>query len=164
MSLTPAQKRLKKARTLVHQDLQYHHTVLDPQSENKMIWTATIQGPNESPFQGGKFKIKLIFPDKYPFLPCKIVFVTKIFHPQIINGEEFHLDMNCLDCGNFGPFVNANHVLLDLYVFLKTPCFETSCCEKKMKFSEEYRKGFNEIAKKWTQKCAGEQPQTGSMN
>jgi len=47
------------------------------------IWEVTIPGPIDSPFEGGKFLIKIILPDDYPnTLPtCK--FITKVFLPNI---------------------------------------------------------------------------------
>uniref|UniRef100_A0A1A9WK58 UBC core domain-containing protein n=1 Tax=Glossina brevipalpis TaxID=37001 RepID=A0A1A9WK58_9MUSC len=42
-----------------------------------------IAGPPGTPYEGGKFKLEVIMPERYPLEPPKIRFVTKIWHPNI---------------------------------------------------------------------------------
>ena len=46
-------------------------------------WEITIPGPVDTPFEGGKFLIKIILPDDYPNTPPTCYFLTKVFHPNI---------------------------------------------------------------------------------
>ena len=46
-------------------------------------WNLIIDGPEGTPFVGGKFTVNLDFSDGYPFKPPKIKFVTKIYHPNV---------------------------------------------------------------------------------
>ena len=45
-----------------------------------------IQGPTGSPYAGGSFKLEILVPDRYPFEPPKIRFITPIYHPNIDSG------------------------------------------------------------------------------
>ena len=39
-----------------------------------------IAGPQDSPFEGGTFKLELFLPKKYPMAAPKVRFMTKIYH------------------------------------------------------------------------------------
>lgn len=43
----------------------------------------SFQGPPETPYEGGTFKIDIIIPSEYPFRPPKMKFKTKIWHPNV---------------------------------------------------------------------------------
>jgi ubiquitin-protein ligase len=40
-------------------------------------------GPPGTCYEGGKFKAELLLPDDYPMSPPKVIFDTKIYHPNI---------------------------------------------------------------------------------
>lgn len=44
---------------------------------------ATIRGPEQTAFVGGKFRVKLVISHDFPQSPPKAFFQTKIFHPNI---------------------------------------------------------------------------------
>lgn len=50
---------------------------------NVYSWTATIAGPQDTPYAGGLFDMALEFPVEYPFKGPKIKFHTRIYHPNI---------------------------------------------------------------------------------
>ena len=43
----------------------------------------TIHGPLETVYEGGVFDIDIVIPKQYPFEPPKMMFITKIWHPNI---------------------------------------------------------------------------------
>ena len=43
----------------------------------------TINGPLETVYEGGVFDIDIVIPKQYPFEPPKMMFITKIWHPNI---------------------------------------------------------------------------------
>ena len=49
---------------------------------------AIIKGPEETPFLGGSFHMKLVLSDEYPNSPPRGFFLTKIYHPNVAaNGD-----------------------------------------------------------------------------
>lgn len=52
-------------------------------SDNIYKWTATILGPEQTPYAEGVFNLELDFSDNYPFRPPKVRFITKTYHPSI---------------------------------------------------------------------------------
>ncbi|TFJ83721.1 hypothetical protein NSK_004825 [Nannochloropsis salina CCMP1776] len=64
-----------------------------PQEDNIRLWHAIIQGPGETPFEGGTFELRIEVGTDYPIRPPVIRFVTHIFHPNI----HFETGEICLD-------------------------------------------------------------------
>ena len=46
-------------------------------------WKAYLKGPSDSVYEGGVFQIDIKIPEKYPYLPPKMQFDTKIWHPNM---------------------------------------------------------------------------------
>ena len=67
--------------------------VLAPDGENLYRWSATLRGPEETPFETGTFVVRFVVPESYPLAPPKASFVTKIFHPNV----HFRTGEICLD-------------------------------------------------------------------
>lgn len=42
-----------------------------------------IAGPEGTAYEGGMFNAELYLPDEYPMVPPKVLFRTKIFHPNM---------------------------------------------------------------------------------
>ncbi|KAH0465403.1 hypothetical protein IEQ34_005506 [Dendrobium chrysotoxum] len=51
--------------------------------ECMLHWKVTIFGPEDSPYAGGAFDVDVDIPVDYPYSHPKIIFETKIFHPNI---------------------------------------------------------------------------------
>eukprot|EP01023_Acetabularia_acetabulum_P058728 TRINITY_DN6976_c0_g1_i3.p1 TRINITY_DN6976_c0_g1~~TRINITY_DN6976_c0_g1_i3.p1 ORF type:complete len:288 (+),score=41.77 TRINITY_DN6976_c0_g1_i3:54-917(+) len=50
--------------------------------------SAKIRGPENTPYEGGEFRVRLFLPAEYPAQPPKAVFLTRIFHPNVAtNGD-----------------------------------------------------------------------------
>ncbi|KAK8599916.1 hypothetical protein V6N12_049783 [Hibiscus sabdariffa] len=64
-----------------------------PVAEDMFHWQATIMGPPDSPYAGGVFLVTIHFPPGYPFIPPKVAFRTKVFHPNINSNGSICLDI-----------------------------------------------------------------------
>lgn len=54
-----------------------------PISEDDLFkWECLIQGPEDTPYEGGVFIAELVFPKDYPLMPPKMKFVNDIWHPN----------------------------------------------------------------------------------
>ena len=42
-----------------------------------------MSGPVDSPYEGGLFDLELFLPENYPMVAPKVLFRTKIYHPNI---------------------------------------------------------------------------------
>ncbi|KAF2429295.1 ubiquitin-conjugating enzyme E2 H [Tothia fuscella] len=52
-------------------------------NDNMQEFYVRFKGPEETPFQGGNWKIHVEIPDQYPYKSPSIGFVNRIFHPNI---------------------------------------------------------------------------------
>lgn len=54
-----------------------------PLDENNFFeWEALVQGPENTPFEGGIFPATLTFPKDYPLSPPTMKFTCDMFHPN----------------------------------------------------------------------------------
>jgi ubiquitin-protein ligase len=82
-------------------------------------------GPPGTCYEGGKFKAELLLPDDYPMSPPKVIFDTKIYHPNI-GKQKINLDnlgRICLDIlkKNWSPALQMKSVLLSIQSLLAEP-------------------------------------------
>lgn len=42
-----------------------------------------VQGPQDTPFEGGTFEVAITVPEQYPLVPPTMRYKTKIFHPNV---------------------------------------------------------------------------------
>mmetsp|Transcript_11597 Transcript_11597/g.27566 ORF Transcript_11597/g.27566 Transcript_11597/m.27566 type:complete len:173 (-) Transcript_11597:43-561(-) len=61
--------------------------------DNMLLWNATIIGPDESPWEGGIFSLRLQFPEAYPDKPPKVRFTCEMFHPNVYPDGTLCLDI-----------------------------------------------------------------------
>jgi ubiquitin-conjugating enzyme E2 N len=55
----------------------------EPSEGNPRHFYVKIAGPGQTPYEGGLFNAELFLPDEYPMVPPKVLFRTKIYHPNI---------------------------------------------------------------------------------
>eukprot|EP00899_Mesostigma_viride_P022667 jgi/Mesvir1/3585/Mv12047-RA.1 len=81
--------------------------------------TGYIEGPRDTPYEGGLFEVDIKLTDSYPYEAPKVQFVTKVWHPNVSsqNGAI------CLDIlkDQWSPAQTIKSVLLSLQAFLASP-------------------------------------------
>ena len=90
----------------------------EPFSDNVRHFNITLNGPVDSAYEGGVFKLELFLPEDYPMSPPKVVFNTKIYHPNIDR-----LGRICLDIlkDKWSPALQIRTVLLSIQALLSAP-------------------------------------------
>lgn len=46
-----------------------------------------MNGPKNTPYSRGVFKLSVSIPERYPFVPPLVKFITPIYHPNIDRGK-----------------------------------------------------------------------------
>ena len=112
-----AAKRITKELADLHSDPPANCSA-GPEGDDIFHWTATLMGPEGTPYHGGIFYLNITFPANYPFKPPKIHFVTKIYHPNINSGGGI-----CLDIlkDQWSPALTISKVLLSICSLLNDP-------------------------------------------
>ncbi|KAK7215125.1 hypothetical protein V2G26_003128 [Clonostachys chloroleuca] len=55
-----------------------------PVTEDDLLhWECLIQGPEDTPFEGGVFPAELRFPKDYPLAPPSMKFLVDMWHPNV---------------------------------------------------------------------------------
>ncbi|KAJ1846551.1 ubiquitin-conjugating enzyme E2 S, partial [Coemansia sp. RSA 2708] len=88
---------------------------------------ATILGPQDTPYQGGRFRVRLTIDESFPNTPPKGVFVTKIFHPNV--SEHGEICVNTLK-KDWQKHYGIEHVLVTVKCLLIYPNPESALNEE----------------------------------
>mmetsp|Transcript_27510 Transcript_27510/g.38401 ORF Transcript_27510/g.38401 Transcript_27510/m.38401 type:complete len:192 (+) Transcript_27510:100-675(+) len=137
--------------------------ILFPNSpKNLFEWTAYIKGPPDSPYEGGTFQLRLQVPPKYPLKPPKVHFKTKVCHPNVL----FKTGEICLDIlkDAWTPVWTLETTCRAIVNLLDNPEASSPLnCDAGNLIRGGDMKGFNSLAKMYTQEYAMENPSLKSL-
>lgn len=120
-------------------------------TNNIYEWEATIIGPDGSPYAGGVFNLKIIFPTDYPFKPPTVTFTTKVYHPNINASGGI-----CLDIlkDQWSPALSVSKVLLSISSLLTDANPADPLVPEIARIYTGNRALFDKTAREWTQRYA----------
>lgn len=126
--------------------------VVHPVEDDITMWSATIEGPSETPFEGGKFNLNISFPSEFPFRPPKVVFTTKIFHPNVNSEGSI-----CLDIlrDKWASSLTIQKVLLSIISLIAAPNPDDPLMPEIAILYKEDREKYDRTAREWTIEFAG---------
>ena len=78
---------------------------------------AEIAGPPDTPYANGRYRLDIRIPDRYPFVPPSVRFVTRIWHPNISS----QTGVICLDIlkDKWAAAMTIRSVLLSIQILLE---------------------------------------------
>lgn len=125
-----------------------------PDEANLMHWKGTLKGPTGTPYEGGIFKIDIQLPPDYPFVPPKMKYETKIWHPNI-SSETGAI---CLDIlkNEWSPALTIRTALISLQALMSAPEPDDPQDAVVAKQYKSNKAEFEATAKYWTDIYAGE--------
>lgn len=125
--------------------------VVEEEPNNPRHFHVVIDGPLDSPYEGGHFKLELYLPEEYPMVAPKCMFMTKIYHPNI----DF-LGRICLDIlkKNWSPALQISAVLLSIQSLLNEPNLADPLNEQVNDHFKSNLKDAHKTAREWTKKYA----------
>ena len=114
-------------------------------------WLVLMQGPNDTPYENGLFKLKFVFPDNYPFKAPDVKFATTIYHPNIKRdtGEI------CQDvfASSWAPTQKVADILTKIVSMLKSPQtstpLESEICAEYLNNNNQFIKNAKEYTTKY---------------
>uniref|UniRef100_A0A7S4C2K5 E2 ubiquitin-conjugating enzyme n=1 Tax=Chrysotila carterae TaxID=13221 RepID=A0A7S4C2K5_CHRCT len=123
---------------------------------NLLHWKGEIRGPVGTPYEGGTFAIDIVLPSDYPFVPPKMRFDTRIWHPNI-SSESGAI---CLDIlkNEWSPALTIRTALISLQALMSAPePDDPQDAVVAKQYKEDYKK-YCATAKYWTETYASAKP------
>jgi ubiquitin-protein ligase len=117
---------------------------------------AVITGPEDTPYEAGSFRVKLVLSGEYPYQPPRGYFLTKIFHPNV--SEQGDICVNTLK-RDWQSSYGIRHVLTVIRCLLIDPNPESALNEEAGRLLLEDYAAFAARARIWTEVHAS--PRTG---
>lgn len=87
---------------------------------NLMIWECAVPGQKGTPWQGGLYKLRMIFNALYPAHPPKCLFNPPLFHPNVFPSGAICL--STLDTSeDWSPAMSVSQILFSIQSLLNEP-------------------------------------------
>lgn len=146
-----ALRRIEREYNEIQNDPPSNCSAGPENKEDLFKWEGIIFGPSDSPFTGGVFRLKIIFPTDYPFKSPTITFTTKIYHPNI-NSQG----IICLDIlkNQWSPALTISKVLLSICSLLCDPNPNDPLVPEIAHLYKSNKEEYERTAREWTARYA----------
>merc|ERR1711923_541465 len=115
----------KEVQNLKQEPLEGIHILLDDKDITSV--EAILEGPADTPYFGGRFRVKLSIGKDFPAAPPKGFFLTKIFHPNVSSRGEICVNTLKKD---WKSDLGLKHILLTIKCLLIVPNPESALNEE----------------------------------
>ena len=116
---------------------------------------AKLLGGEDTPYEGGIFKLEIKIPNRYPFEPPHVQFLTKIYHPNIDTAGRICLDvLKSPPTGSWKPAHNLHTILTSIQLLLAEPNPDDGLMADISSEYKHQRPTFLSKAKQWTNQYA----------
>mmetsp|Transcript_28602 Transcript_28602/g.93443 ORF Transcript_28602/g.93443 Transcript_28602/m.93443 type:complete len:153 (+) Transcript_28602:82-540(+) len=135
---TPARKRLMRDFRRLQNDPPAGISGT-PTENNIMSWKAVIFGPEDTPWEGGTFKLTMTFTEEYPNKAPVVRFESKMFHPNIYADGAI-----CLDIlqNQWSPVYDVSAVLTSIQSLLSDPNPQSPANSEAARMYQECRREY----------------------
>ncbi|GAA5973000.1 hypothetical protein JCM21900_000669 [Sporobolomyces salmonicolor] len=119
-------------------------------------FVGSFPGPQGTPYEGGRFRVAITAPPRYPFEPLAMKFITKVYHPNISSASGYI----CLDIlkTSWSPVFTLRTCLVSLQSLLSTPEPNDPQDAEVAKHYLTNRESFESTARYWTEVYAAPDP------
>jgi len=115
-------------------------------------WRAGIEGPPNTPYEGGFFCLLIEFEEGYPFVPPKIQFTTPVFHPNVSQRGKICLNMLKASEGEWSALMTVESLCLAILTLMQAPNPDDPLNNFAAKLCEERPQAFAKKAREWTER------------
>jgi len=113
---------------------------------NLMVWEGAIPGKKGTPWEGGLYKLRMIFKDDYPTSPPKCKFEPALFHPNVYPSGTVCLSLLDED-KDWRPAITIKQILIGIQDLLNEPNIKdpaqaeayTIYCQNRLEYEKRVR-------------------------
>ncbi|CAF1105769.1 unnamed protein product [Didymodactylos carnosus] len=121
--------------------------VEDP--SNMRVWKALFHGPKDTPYEGGRFKLLIEFPDDYPLKPPKVRFDPPLYHPNVYPDGSVNLSPH--ESSPWSPQTALGPVLSSISPLIADPNTDDKPGNTDIaNLYKTNKEEFNQKAREWT--------------
>jgi len=142
-----SQRRIQKELQDLRKDAPLNCSAGPINTDDMFRWEGIIVGPDDTPYAGGIFDLKILFPVDYPFKPPTVTFTTKIYHPNINQAGGICLDILKTQ---WSPALTISKVLLSICSMLSDPNPDDPLMPEIAHQYKNDREAYTATARSWT--------------